>query len=193
MRTWKFDYKYQLILIGIVILILIFAGSKHIKKPKEQIIYNNNGMTVKLVQEKLGGVEVRGENSKVIENYLNTVLDTSEAISKTEIEITYEKEPSIEMINNILAKQIKIQNFKKEAKYITKIYEIIQSCENQEENSTIITSMIENNSNLTYMTKIQIEAKIAQTSIKGEKLNELNQSIIELQKLYLNEFNVTPV
>ena len=193
MRTWKFDYRYQLILIGIVILILIFAGSKHIKKPKEQIIYNNNGMTVKLVQEKLGGVEVSGENSKVIENYLNTVLDTSETISKTEIEITYEKEPSIEMINNILAKQIKTQNFKKEAKYITKIYEIIQSCGNQEENSTIITSMIENNSNLTYMTEIQIEAKIAQTSIKGEKLNELNQSIIELQKLYLNEFNVTPV
>lgn len=192
----KLKVKNLLILIVVIIVILIICLEIYNCKFKysnnnEKNIYNTNGMIVNLIEQNGGGVEVKGINSEVIEDYLNGILYP---FGHSKIEIAYKNQPTINKINEVLEKT----NFKidKEAeKYYTNIYNIIENSNDQVKNAKIINNIINeaHGSDLTYRSEKYIKEKTLTTTIQGQHLEELNNNILSLQECYLEGFNRSPI
>ncbi|MGL4742113.1 MAG: hypothetical protein ACRC41_15140 [Sarcina sp.] len=192
--------KKQIIIVTIAAIFLgiIFGGIKTFEyvegiKNVKTYKYDDMIMTTK-VDPRIGGLIVEGKNSDVIVDYLNLLIHPNDG--DLDLKLTYNNEPSINDINNLIntvSQNNKFYYGKSEQEVLTNIFTIIEDSPNQSENSDIIYKLINNHSNLTYMNESQIVKILNTTTLKGEQLKEITKLIIGLKSIYLNGFNASPV
>jgi hypothetical protein len=158
--------------------ILSFSLKQPYAKKTYVPLYSSNDINISTYKTNIGNTTVTGENSILIQDYLNTVLRNN--FSNLGVKVDYKKEPSIDSLNKIFNDKQLLDSINLDI--YSKIYTIIQNNPNQIENVKIINSLISNGFKLSPLSKQTVEKTLATTTIKGTDFKNLTNQVLALKQ-----------